>query len=192
MSQRDQAYHRIEHRRRMQAARRKKQKRRQIIIIVLALIITALLVFMCRLQSSSKPADPINDNQLPSASGSFDHVDITPHTNDSEELRELKKLAQDYPNVKKIIANMDAYSSELITLALKNHEAIDFVANYPTNHKLHPEIDLSDEAAMNQVPLLLQWDERWGYEEYGSGLVGWTGCGPTCILHGNAGALSDR
>ena len=29
--------------------------------------------------------------------------------------------------------------------------------------------------------LLLQWDERWGYRSYGSGLIGYTGCGPTCL-----------
>ena len=42
-------------------------------------------------------------------------------------------------------------------------------------------IDLPAEASSPTIPLLLQWDERWGYEEYGSGLIGWTGCGPTCM-----------
>lgn len=29
--------------------------------------------------------------------------------------------------------------------------------------------------------MLLQWDSRWGYKSYGSGLIGYTGCGPTCL-----------
>lgn len=42
------------------------------------------------------------------------------------------------------------------------------------------------------IPLFIQWDERWGYESYGSNLIGLAGCGPTCLsmvysgLTGNA------
>ena len=31
------------------------------------------------------------------------------------------------------------------------------------------------------MPLLLQWDERWGYGEYAGELMGLSGCGPTCL-----------
>lgn len=31
------------------------------------------------------------------------------------------------------------------------------------------------------VPLFLQWDPEWGYRRYGSGVIGTTGCGPTCL-----------
>ena len=31
------------------------------------------------------------------------------------------------------------------------------------------------------VPLMMQWDTRWGYIEYGSDVVGITGCGPLCL-----------
>ena len=34
---------------------------------------------------------------------------------------------------------------------------------------------------MGQVPLLLQWDKRWGYESYGDSIIGLAGCGPTCL-----------
>ena len=27
----------------------------------------------------------------------------------------------------------------------------------------------------------MQWDQRWGYEIYGSDVIGITGCGPTCL-----------
>ena len=63
----------------------------------------------------------------------------------------------------------------------KNPETLDFVYDYPINSTLTPEIDLSAEASGGTVPLLLQWDERWGYRSYGSGLIGYTGCGPTCL-----------
>ena len=31
------------------------------------------------------------------------------------------------------------------------------------------------------MPLLLQWDERWGYREYNESIIGLAGCGPTCL-----------
>ena len=72
------------------------------------------------------------------------------------------------------------YPQALRELVQKNPETLDFVYDYPINSTLTPEIDLSAEASGGTVPLLLQWDERWGYRSYGSGLIGYTGCGPTC------------
>ena len=31
------------------------------------------------------------------------------------------------------------------------------------------------------VPLLMQWDQRWGYIKYGSDMAALTGCGPVCL-----------
>lgn len=75
----------------------------------------------------------------------------------------------------------DAIPERLLQLVVNNVETIDFVAAYPTKHDQDAKIDLSDEAKSDEVPLLLQWDQRWGYEEYGDGLLGYTGCGPTCL-----------
>lgn len=73
------------------------------------------------------------------------------------------------------------WPEELIELAEKNPETESFVLNYPLNRDSHPEIDLSEYQHSNSVPLLFQWDERWGYSEYSGGLLGLTGCGPTCL-----------
>ncbi|MCD7838521.1 MAG: C39 family peptidase [Clostridiales bacterium] len=75
----------------------------------------------------------------------------------------------------------DAIPERLLQLVINNIETIDFVAAYPTSHDQDVKIDLSEEAKSGEVPLLLQWDERWGYEEYGDGLLCYTGCGPTCL-----------
>lgn len=82
----------------------------------------------------------------------------------------------------------------LLAMAEANPETRDFVRQYPALHDQHPPIDLTREARSGQVPLLLQWDPRWGYESYGDGLMAYTGCGPTCLsmvilaLTGNADA----
>ena len=70
---------------------------------------------------------------------------------------------------------------QLLDLLERNPETEDFVRNYPARHDQHPAIDLSAEAAGDTVPLLMQWDERWGYDLYAGDFFGLTGCGPTCL-----------
>ena len=85
--------------------------------------------------------------------------------------------------VKAYAEEMDIYYSEypqsLIDLLERNPETEDFVLNYPfrDSQTLETfEYDLSE-----GVPLLMQWDKRWGYIQYGSDVVGLTGCGPVCL-----------
>ena len=76
----------------------------------------------------------------------------------------------------------EIYPEWLQELVQVNAETIDFVYYYPEYiSQSAQEIDLSQEAAQETVPLLIQWDSRWGYESYGDGLIGYTGCGPTCL-----------
>ena len=70
------------------------------------------------------------------------------------------------------------YPEDLIELLEINPETKEFVLNYPFREET--EIDLSG-CSRDIVPLFLQWDPMWGYEEYGSGCIGQTGCGPTCL-----------
>lgn len=74
-----------------------------------------------------------------------------------------------------------AWPEELIDLLEKNPEATDFVLHYPIKKDLEAEIDLREHLDNIEVPLLLQWDERWGYTEYAGELMGLSGCGPTCL-----------
>ena len=80
-----------------------------------------------------------------------------------------------------IRAHPELYPDRLSRLAEDNHETIDFVYHYPELGSTRQEIDLSQEIRAGEVPLLLQWDSRWGYESYGDGLMCYTGCGPTCL-----------
>lgn len=77
--------------------------------------------------------------------------------------------------------SLGAWPEELLDLLEKNPEAKDFVLNYPLKKDLEAEIDLSEYLDNDEVPLLLQWDERWGYTEYAGELMGLSGCGPTCL-----------
>lgn len=71
---------------------------------------------------------------------------------------------------------------ELLEMLEKNEETYDFVAGYPDRADyMGKEIDLSGEVKDGAVPLLMQWDKRWGYDLYGNSMIGLAGCGPTCM-----------
>ncbi len=82
-------------------------------------------------------------------------------------------------NLKLVLQKEYPYS--LISLLKNNPETKDFVLNYPQNKDIDYEINLSDELTKGKIPLFMQWDERWGYENYGSDFLAITGCGPTCL-----------
>lgn len=71
------------------------------------------------------------------------------------------------------------YPDSLIELLARNPETESFVLEYPFRE--NREYDLREYENSEAVPLFLQWDQRWGYEKYGSDVIGITGCGPTCL-----------
>ncbi len=73
------------------------------------------------------------------------------------------------------------WPNELVDLLDRNPETRDYVLNYPLNKHKDYEIDLTEYINDDDVPLLLQWDERWGYNMYAGELMGLSGCGPTCL-----------
>lgn len=77
--------------------------------------------------------------------------------------------------------SLNEWPEELLDLLEKNPEAQEFVLNYPIKKDLDSEIDLTEYLDSSNVPLLLQWDERWGYSQYAGELMGLSGCGPTCL-----------
>lgn len=72
-----------------------------------------------------------------------------------------------------------SYPKSLIALLDRNPETEEFVLNYPFHEE--ESYNLADFDRSAGVPLFLQWDSRWGYEEYGSDIIAITGCGPTCL-----------
>lgn len=106
---------------------------------------------------------------------------------------ELKILAHARAN--KISALQ--YPETLVELLDRNPETEEFVLNYPFR-EAEPEVNLSAVDRSQGVPLLMQWDQRWGYLEYGSDLAGITGSGPLCLsmagwyLTGSADFYPDR
>lgn len=81
---------------------------------------------------------------------------------------------------------LDAHGAELPQELQKllelNPETLDYVKGYPDRETYtDASIDLSGDFVRGQVPLLMQWDKRWGYDSYGDSMIGLAGCGPLCL-----------
>ena len=88
-----------------------------------------------------------------------------------------QKTIQDYAKEKGI--SYREYPESLVELLERNPETESFVLNYPFREDI--PIDMSTIDRTQGVPLLLQWDPRWGYDQYGNDFVAVTGCGPLCL-----------
>ncbi len=109
---------------------------------------------------------------------------LAPSKNLSELEQELAKAAETDSRFATILENISLYTEEWLNLALKNPDAVDFVAGYPAqlgSSYAAADIDLSGDYIPGEIPLLMQWDARWGYAAYGSNVMGLAGCGPTCL-----------
>ena len=71
------------------------------------------------------------------------------------------------------------YPESLIDLLERNPETEKFVLEYPFRDE--QELEIFEYDLSTGVPLMMQWDKRWGYLKYGSDMVGITGCGPVCL-----------
>lgn len=83
------------------------------------------------------------------------------------------------------------YPESLVELLERNPETEQFVMDYFDNKDLTREIDISGDVQAGEIPLFLQWDERWGYEMYGGDFLAVTGCGPTCLAMVRCGLGGD-
>ena len=103
----------------------------------------------------------------------------------------LAVMALVNPKVREIMANKDQYPEQLIELLKSNEETVDFVFDYPEKKDTTPA-DTVGEVVQGQIPLLLQWNERWGYAFYADDMIAVNGCGPTAIAMVAAGLTGDN
>ncbi len=69
----------------------------------------------------------------------------------------------------------------LVKLYNNNPDAKSFVLHYNTENAVQHEIDLSSYLEYETVPLFMQWDKRWGYNEYSGSFAALSACGPVCL-----------
>ena len=112
----------------------------------------------------------------------------------AEEERALRALAAERPELAArlnfMAEHLDIYSEAAVKTALQSEEKLDFALEIPFRTPDEGGSDAVIELT-GGVPYLKQYDGRWGYHPYGSGPLGLTGCGPTCLAMAAAHLKGD-
>lgn len=139
---------------------------------VLVTILILLLVFIGLVWSGIGGTDGEATGSTPSESDYSEPVETTPPDTSPDGLintfvAENGLSRSDYPDW--LIENFYIAS-----------ESRDFLLNYPFKYGTPQEVDISG-VERDTVPLFIQWDDRWGYLDYGTNICGISGCGPTSL-----------
>jgi hypothetical protein len=110
---------------------------------------------------------------------------------DDEVIQILLDKANDNEVVANILIDTDLYPYDLLELASKKDEVIEFVANFPDYIETTDDISIEEEYIKGEIPHFIQWDERWGYSKYGEDYFAVNGCGPTSLAMVIVGLTGD-
>lgn len=130
------------------------------------------------------------NNVIKSKNTTYDDVSIL-KTKNGTILDRLNELSGDDKRIKYIIDNYDNYPENLLEALSHNIEMLDFVLNY-SNKKDKVYSSSVEDIEKGAIPLLLQYDERWGYGNYGKSNVAISGCGPTSLAMVVVGLTGNR
>lgn len=154
--------------------RRRHRKIRRSVIFTCSIIAGAVFVIVGSRMIISGDGRT-NKNDVEAGNDTYDNADI-----ENTKIFEKNKI-QNNQSMLDDIMNSTQYPKQLQELALKNEEALEFVYDYPTEHVKEHIVDLTEEVSMDSVPLFVQWDKRWGYENYSGNFFAASGCGPTTL-----------
>lgn len=82
--------------------------------------------------------------------------------------------------IEDIIEHKEEYPEKLLEMLSRNKDMADYVMNYPENEGKVFTNDIGH-VIKGEFPLLLQYDQRWGYGIYGDNVIAINGCGPTSM-----------
>ena len=147
-------------------------------------------------QSTQEDAESEEDDEEETYAEVAD-MSLLPDGVDDDLAESLESLAASDGRVAHIINTIatvlpDSEATKLLTLAVDDSASIDFLAGLADNYPQDSGEPYDEEVQKGTIPLLLQWDERWGYTVYCNESFAAAGCGPTALamvymgLTGNA------
>lgn len=148
------------------------------IIFLLALMTALAAAEKIQLNSELKSSTHDKPTSVHTAS-SNDHP--TQKILTEEEITQtLTENSQTDSRYAQILDKRNELPDDMLQAVCRNEEIVDFAVGYLTVEKTtYGELDEDD--LTGGIPLLLQWDSRWGYAPYGDNVIGLSGCGPTCL-----------
>lgn len=152
---------------------------------IFAFVITGFLflrgfVFKIGDDASSTDASQSLYEPYSGADGGQKNTDIAQMQPDNEVLSNLQTLVSRDQRIQQVIDNYELYPEDILKMLSRNLDMLDFVLEYPENAG-QVFAETIGEIEVGEVPLLLQYDQRWGYGDYGNSSIVVSGCGPVCL-----------
>lgn len=176
----------------MQQRKRRKRKLRKRGYVVLALMGVMMFWGACRLVGAVSgilwDAGVISAETIGSSKYEIGAPQVL---NESQVAKKLYALSQKYPEMKSVYEKREKYPKKLLAALCNNPDMIDFVKGYLSSGSKVSDHLTAKECA-GGVPLLIQWDKRWGYASYGDNNIALSGCAPTCLSMVIVGLTGNR
>lgn len=176
--------------RRIKSSVKKKFKILLFLVIISIIIGKYLSAYISSVRFTEENGQIIESSSIQDNNPSYDEVSSAKNNIGTIEER-LNKLKEQDSRINTIISNYNDYPEELIDMLSRNIDMLDFVLKYPEkNGKVYS--DNIGKVNKGTIPLLLQWDERWGYANYGDNIIAVNGCGPTALSMVITGLTGDN
>ncbi|MCM1497858.1 MAG: C39 family peptidase [Clostridium sp.] len=181
-------------------ARRKKRRRQAIIrcsiflaavVLVFAGVIKMITGIVTALHKDKSPKKTTEQTKEPSTEqmtteAPAPEIDETILAKDLPADRDaaiasLTALAATDPDLQNILDNAAVYPDDILRNLAADYAMKQFVINYPAKISVVFDGDFSVDFSSDTVPLFIQYDEQWGYADYGKDIIALRGAGPTCL-----------
>lgn len=190
-------------RRRKIAARERRRKKRirqaiircSILLLIVILLITGIIKMISGIwkhfhkdKAPGKTTEQMTDSTTEAATteevkAEIDEAIVAKEVPADREaaLALLQAQGETDPEIKGIYDNAAVYSDKILQCLAVNSELKQFVIDYPAKISIVFDGNFNVDVPEDEVPLFLQFDEKWGYADYGNNIIGINGCGPTCL-----------
>lgn len=165
---------------RTRAARRARRRQRRLLCVALACFLACLVLAGTQVLPAFLASD------LPARTTQSLVVNVA----EGDTLGQLSAMAAQDSRIYTILQNPDAYPQALLEMLARDISLLDFVLGFPEKQG-NVYADSIGSVQQGQFPLLLQWDERWGYGPYGDSFLAISGCAPTALAMVAAGLTGD-
>lgn len=92
-----------------------------------------------------------------------------------------RATAESDADLQNIYDNAAVYSDRVLINLAANPELKQYTMDYLTKVSAAYDGEFTMDVSTDDVPLLLQYDEQWGYADYGDNLLAYNGDAPTCL-----------
>ena len=183
-------------RRRLEAREQRRKKRRQEAIIRCSLLLLAvILVIFIIVKIISGIVGSISDKKEKTTEEITEQIteeEVIAEIDDSiiakdlpetreDALEMIKGFADTDSEYKDIYDNAAVFSDDLLRYVAVNPEMKRFVIDYIAKISIVFEGNFTLTTPVEEVPLYLQFDEQWGYADYGESVIAIRGAGPVCL-----------